>query len=92
MALPKQKNNPINIRALESQKQLIDKASQITRKNRSEFILESACREAENVLLDQRLFFVDAPAYDKFMDLLESRVEENLGLKMLLQEKSPWQK
>jgi uncharacterized protein (DUF1778 family) len=90
--MPQQRNCPINIRALESQRELIDKAASYKKTSRSDFILESACREAKNVLLDQRLFLVDDDTYQAFVDLLESPVRENLELKALLKSKSPWEK
>lgn len=92
MTRPQHKNSPINIRALPAQKALIDRAAAYSNKTRSEFMLEIACQEAENVLLDRQLFFVDKQAYESFIALLESPVEENLGLKALLQDKAPWEK
>jgi uncharacterized protein (DUF1778 family) len=50
------RNAPINIRARQTQRELIDRAAAAQHKSRSDFILEAACKEAENVLLDQRLF------------------------------------
>lgn len=85
------KDSIINIRAQSSQRELIDKAASILNKNRSDFMLEIACREAENVLLDKRLFFVDKKKYQRFIELLESPVDENLALKALLKTKSPWE-
>jgi len=92
MSQAQQRNCPINIRALESQRKLIDKAAAYKNTSRTEFMLESACREAENVLLNQRLFFVDDDAYQSFLDLLALPVEENLELKALLKSNSPWGK
>ena len=92
MAQPQHKVSPINIRALETQRELIDRAAALLQKSRSEFMLESACREAENVLLDQRLFMTDDKTYNAFLSLLDSPVEENLGLKLLLKSKTPWEK
>jgi len=92
MAQPQLKVSPINLRALPSQKNLIDRAASLSHKSRSEFMLEAACKEAENVLLDQRLFFVNAETYQAFVSLLESPVNENLGLKSLLKCKNPWEK
>jgi uncharacterized protein (DUF1778 family) len=86
------KVSPINIRALPSQRDLIDRAAMLSNKNRSDFILEVACKEAENILLDQRLFMVDDETYAKFEALLEAPVGENSGLKSLLKSKSPWEK
>jgi len=92
MAQAKLKSSSINIRALASQRTLIDKAATLLHKSRSDFMLDSACQEAINVLLDQRLFFVDEETYKAFLSLLETPVDENQGLKSLLKRKSPWEK
>ena len=83
---------PINIRARASQRNLIDKAAAMLNKNRSDFMLEAACREAENVLLDQRLFLVDDTAYQAFEALIEAPVKPNPALCKLLKNKAPWEK
>lgn len=57
---------PINIRALASQRTLIDKAAAALNKSRSDFMLYAACREAENVLLDQRLFILRDDEFEAF--------------------------
>jgi uncharacterized protein (DUF1778 family) len=44
----------INLRADHTKGALIDRAAERVGKNRSEFMLEAACREATEVLLDQR--------------------------------------
>ena len=87
-----QRNCPINLRAFELQRQLIDKAASIKKVSRSEFILTSACQKAENILLDQRLFLVNDETYHSFMDLLSTPPRENLALKTLLKSESPWEK
>tara|TARA_B100000508_G_C11462680_1_gene279998 strand:- start:2337 stop:2615 length:279 start_codon:yes stop_codon:yes gene_type:complete len=92
MSHPQHRVSPINIRALPVQKALIDKAAALANKSRSEFMLETACREAENLLLDQRLFLASEADYAKFSALLESPIEKNLALKLLLDSKSPWEK
>lgn len=92
MAQAQHKDISFNIRAQSLQKNLIDKAAKILNKNRSDFILEVACREAENVLLDKNLFLVDENAYQDFSDLLEAPIENNAKLKILLAKKSPWEK
>jgi len=83
---------PINIRARSTQRNLIDRAAAMLNKNRSDFMLEVACREAENVLLDQRLFLVDDNAYKAFQALIEAPVKENPALRKLLHDKAPWEK
>ncbi len=83
---------PINIRARTTQRNLIDKAAAMLNKNRSDFMLEAACREAENVLLDQRLFLVDDKACQAFETLIDAPVNDNPGLRKLLHDKAPWEK
>ncbi len=85
------KSAPINMRAEPSQHQLLTKAAAILHKDRSAFILEVACREAENVLLDQRLFQLDTERFDAFETALAERPETNDRLKALLAEPTPWQ-
>lgn len=83
---------PINIRARLAQRNLIDKAAAMLNKNRSDFMLEAACSEAENVLLDRRLFLVDSEAYQTFETLLNAPVNDNPALRRLLNSKTPWEK
>jgi len=83
---------PINIRARTTQRNLIDKAAAMLNKNRSDFMLEAACREAENVLLDQRLFLVDDKAWQAFETLIDAPVKDNPALRKLLRDKAPWEK
>lgn len=82
---------PINLRALASQRNLIDRAASLLGKNRSDFMLETACREAENVLLDQRLFSLDKADFDAFMQALEAPVNGNQALERLMARKAPWE-
>ncbi|WP_226053209.1 DUF1778 domain-containing protein [Dickeya chrysanthemi] len=85
------KETPINIRAKASQRELIDVAAKLLSKSRTEFILDAACREAEDVLLDQRLFLVNDEQYDAFIQVLESPVADNPRVNALLNRKSPWE-
>jgi len=83
---------PINIRARTTQRNLIDKAAAMLNKNRSDFMLEAACREAENVLLDQRLLLVEDKAWQAFEALIDAPVKNNPALRKLLRDKAPWEK
>ena len=57
------RSTPIHIRVKKQQKELIDAACSLVGKNRSDFMLETACREAEAVILDQRVFHADSDQY-----------------------------
>lgn len=91
MAHPATRTAPINLRALDSQRNLIDRAAVLLGKNRSDFMLEAACREAENVLLDQRLFKLDQANFDAFVQALEAPVKDNPALRKLMAQKAPWE-
>ena len=81
----------INIRAKRTQRDLIDQAAELLGKTRSDFMLETACREAEDVLLDQRVFVLDAEAFAKFQALLDAPPADNPKLRKLMATKAPWE-
>lgn len=81
----------INIRAQRRQRDLIDQAAERLGKTRSDFMLETACREAEDVLLDQRVFTLDAETFQKFQAMLDAPPSENPKLRQLMAAKAPWE-
>ncbi|MBU0909477.1 MAG: DUF1778 domain-containing protein [Proteobacteria bacterium] len=81
----------INIRALRAQRDLIDKAAAVRNKTRSDFMLEAACQEAENVLLDRRLFHLKDEEYEAFEAVLKTPVGDSPALRKLLAQKPPWE-
>lgn len=80
----------INIRAKAPQRDLIDQAAGRLGRSRSEFMLDAACREAEDVLLDQTFFTVDAPTFARFQALLDKPLPPTDKLRRLLKTKAPW--
>lgn len=90
MSSSAKRESPINIRALPAQRQLIDRACTVAGKKRSEFVLEAACREAENILLDQRLFQLDDAAFAQFQATLDAPVKKIPALRDLLNTQPPW--
>ena len=80
----------INLRASQKQKALIDRAAEALGRSRSDFMLETACREAETVLLDRRYFVLSDDAFKKFTAMLDRPPKDNPRLRLLLQTKAPW--
>lgn len=80
----------INLRASHGQKALIDRAAEALGRSRSDFMLETACREAETVLLDRRYFSLSADAFKRFRAMLDKPPASNPKLRRLLQTKAPW--
>lgn len=81
----------INIRAKARQRDLIDQAAERLGRSRSDFMLEAACREAEDVLLDQTFFTVDAGTFAQCQALLDKPLPPTDKLRRLLKTKSPWE-
>ena len=81
----------INLRAKRTQRAVIDRAAERLGKNRSDFMLEAACREAEAVLLDQRYFHLDEKTFEKFTAALDRAPSDNPRLRRLLRTKAPWE-
>jgi uncharacterized protein (DUF1778 family) len=85
------RNHTINIRVKESQRNLIDKAASVSGKTRSDFMLEVACKEAENVLLNRTFFNLDDEKYQEFMAILDAPAKADKELRDFLTAKSPWE-
>lgn len=81
----------INIRAQHRQRELIDRAAHVLGRNRSEFMLEAACRAAEDVLLDQRLVQLSPEAWEQFNALLDAPARDIPALRSLLASKPVWE-
>lgn len=81
----------INIRAEPRHRELIDRAAEAVGKTRSEFMLETACKEAEAVLLDRRYFTLEDAQFQAFLEQLD---DPNPSEKLveLLNTKAPWEK
>jgi uncharacterized protein (DUF1778 family) len=82
----------INIRAKIRQRDLIDQAAERLGRSRSEFMLDAACRLAEDVLLNQAFFTVDASTFEKLQALLDKPLPATDKLRRLLKTKAPWDK
>ncbi|TMA75140.1 MAG: DUF1778 domain-containing protein [Deltaproteobacteria bacterium] len=80
----------INLRASSRQRTLIDRAAEALGRNRSDFMLDVACREANAVLLDRRLFHLDDGAYRRFTAALDKPPADNRRLRRLLASRAPW--
>jgi uncharacterized protein (DUF1778 family) len=88
----KVRGETINLRASQVQKSLIDRAAAALGRNRSDFMLESACREAAAVLLDRRYFTLPAGDFKRFTAMLDRPPADTSKLRRLLKTKAPWER
>ena len=89
---PTDTKGSINLRIDPHTRQLIDDAAAVLGKTRTEFMIDSARREAADVLLDQRLFLLDPERYDAFVQALDNPPAPGPKLKALLRRAPAWKK
>lgn len=82
----------INLRIESATRQIIGDAAAVLGKTRTEFMVESARRQAVDLLLDQRLFTLDPERYGAFMQALDHPPAPGPKLKALLRRTPAWQK
>jgi uncharacterized protein (DUF1778 family) len=86
------RDSTIHIRAPKKTKELIEAAASSAGKSLSEFMLDSARRQAVDVLLDQRLFVLEPAQYAAFMQALDNPPPAGPKLKALMKRRPLWQK
>jgi len=91
-AAPPEAKSSINLRIEANTRQLIDEAAALLGKTRTEFMIDSARREAIDVLLDQRLFSLEPDRYDAFVQALDTPPAPGPKLKSLMRRVPAWKK
>jgi uncharacterized protein (DUF1778 family) len=86
------KTSVLNLRIQPAARDLIDLAAQAAGKNRTDFVIEAARKEAEAVLLDRRLFSLSEEAFKAFTTALDKPPRKNAKLKRLLETPAPWER
>ena len=86
----KNRGENINLRVSRGQKSLIDRAATALGRSRSDFMLETPCREAESVLLERRYFALPEEEFRRFISILDKPPASNPRLARLLKARAPW--
>lgn len=81
----------ISIRAKAGQRDLIYQAADRLGRSRSDFMLEAACRQAEDVLLNQTYFALDAKGFGAFQAMLDKPPAPTDRLRRTLKARAPWE-
>jgi uncharacterized protein (DUF1778 family) len=81
----------ISIRAAERQRDLIDQAAEQLGRTREGFVLDAACREAEDILLDKVFFLLDTSAFNQFRAAFENPPAPSDQLRRLMATTMPWE-
>ena len=86
------RSSRLGLRATPEQEAVLRRAAEVAHKSLTDFILDSACKAAEETLLDQRLFMVSGERYHALLEMLERPEGENAGLRDLLSREPPWER
>ncbi len=95
MAMPQQEKSrreTLNLRIKPELRGLIDRAAEVTGRNRTDFVLNAARHAAEDALMDRTVFAVDAKAYAEFLARLDAPPRPNPRLRRTLETAAPWEK
>lgn len=84
--------NTLNLRIKSELRGLIDRAAELSGKNRTEFVLTAARQAAENALMDRTVFAMDPKAFSEFLARLDAPPNPNARLRRSLESGAPWEK
>jgi uncharacterized protein (DUF1778 family) len=86
------KDEVIQIRASAEAKAILNRAASIRGQKLSEFMLDSARRQAEETILDQRTFFLDPKAHERFLAMLDRPAMPSKDLRAVMRRKPSWER
>jgi uncharacterized protein (DUF1778 family) len=85
------KREALNLRIKPQVRELIDRAAELSGKNRTDFVLDAARRAAEDTLLDRTVFTVRPIAWRQFLARLDAPPKPNKRLRNTMQTPAPWE-
>jgi uncharacterized protein (DUF1778 family) len=88
----KARRDTLNLRIKPELRGLINRAAELTGKNRTDFVLSAARRAAEDAFLDRTVFAVNPKAYAEFLARLDAPPQPNARLRRSLGTTAPWEK
>jgi len=87
----REKPVPINMRVDTKKRSLIDAAVELLGTDRTSFILDAACKRAEDVIMDRQLFILSDDAFDRFEKALNANpMRNNKCLQKLMSRPTRW--
>jgi uncharacterized protein (DUF1778 family) len=86
------KDDVIQIRTSAETKAILNRAAALRGQKLSEFMIESARRQAEETILDQRTFFLDPEAHERFLALLDNPAMPDPELRKLMRREPTWER
>jgi uncharacterized protein (DUF1778 family) len=84
------KTERLNIRVSEEQIDLLRRAAELSGQTVSDYVLSRVLADANDDLIDRRVFTLSAPQWKEFQALLNTPPQENPALQELLAAPRPW--
>jgi uncharacterized protein (DUF1778 family) len=81
----------LNLRIKADDRGLIDRAAKSLGKTRTDFVLDSARRAAEEALLDRTILSVSPKACAEFLARLDAPPQPNARLRRTMKTRAPWE-
>src|ERR1700724_1703189 len=88
----RRKDDVIQIRASAEAKSILNRAALLRGQKLSEFMLDSARRQAEETILDQRTFFLDPAAHELVLAMLDAPIKPTKELRERMRRKPSWER
>lgn len=85
------KDDVIQIRASSETKAILNRAAALRGQKLSEFVLDSARQQAEDAILDQRVFFLSEADHAKFVAMLDAPLKVDKAARARLRRKPAWE-
>ena len=89
---PARKDDVIQIRASAETKAILTRAAALRGQKLSEFMLESARHQAEDTILDQRVFYLGAKTHEAFLAMLDEPAQDLAELRARLTKPPAWER
>ena len=85
------KDDRLDLRLTSEQKRLLQHAASLRGESVSDFVIASAMRDADEVLLDQRIFAFEPDAFDQLLDRAKDLEKNKEAIDKILATRPPWQ-
>lgn len=86
------RRDSLNLRIKPELRSLIDRAAELSGKNRTDFVLGAARQAAEDTLLSQTVFMASPGVFKEFIARLDAPPKPNSRLLRSLRTAPPWEK
>lgn len=86
------RNVRIDLRATSEQKHVLRAAAKLNATSVTDYVLKAALTQAQDVLLDQRVFILEPQRFDAFVEEVTNTTDAHERLEKVLSITKPWEK